>query len=292
MAKRTSPGNPRASWRGLVRFGLVTFPVEALNAILPERGNVTFHQLHAKCHSRIRYEKVCPVHGPVPNDEIIKGYEHTRGKYVEIEAEEIDALRTNQEKALTIDTFAAADEIDPIYLDGRMYVLSPDGAAAREPYAVFRAALEKMKRCGIGKVTFSGKEHVALVRPLDGALVMALLNFVEDVRPVKDLVGELPAVKANDKTLKLAEQLIENWSDEKFDLASYKDEYQQKVRELIDAKVEDREVVTPAAEDEPDVVNLMDALKKSVARGKRSKSGGTARAASATTRGRKKRRAS
>src|SRR6476659_4981917 len=91
----------RASWRGMLRFGLVAFPVQAFNALLPQHGHVSFHQLHAKCHSRIRHEKTCPIHGKVENSEIVSGYEYARGKYVEIAEEELDELRTAKEKSLT-----------------------------------------------------------------------------------------------------------------------------------------------------------------------------------------------
>lgn len=117
----------------MVRFGLVSFPVEAFNARSPEEAPIAFHQLHAECHSRIRYQKTCPVHGPISNDEIVSGYEVRKGEYVEIDPNELDELHTDGERALTIDAFVAPDEIDVIYFDGRMYYLSPDGEHAREP---------------------------------------------------------------------------------------------------------------------------------------------------------------
>src|SRR3954468_3995105 len=124
MAKgKKKSDSVRASWSGMLRFGLVSFPVQAFNAHAHDAGNVVFHQLHASCHSRIRYEKGCPIHGAVSNDEIVSGYEYRRGQYVEVDPEELGDLRTEAEKALTIDTFIAPDEVDPIYLDGRMYYL-------------------------------------------------------------------------------------------------------------------------------------------------------------------------
>src|SRR3954447_25846756 len=124
MVKRSKPRR-RPSWKGSLRFGLVSIAVEALNARSSEGGDIHFHQLHATCHRRIHYQKVCPVHGEVPNDEIVSGYEYAKGKYVEIEPEELDALGTQRERSLTIDTFIEPETIDPIYLDGRMYYLMP-----------------------------------------------------------------------------------------------------------------------------------------------------------------------
>ncbi|MGQ0636595.1 MAG: Ku protein [Planctomycetaceae bacterium] len=121
---------PRASWRGMLRFGLVAFPAEAFNAHLMEKDHV---QLRAECHSRIRYQKVCPIHGPVDSDEIVSGYEISRGRYVEIDENELDKAATDQERSLTIDAFVQADEVDPFYFDGRVYFLSPEGETAKEP---------------------------------------------------------------------------------------------------------------------------------------------------------------
>src|ERR1700751_5603160 len=112
-------GGPRASWKGDIKFGLVTFTVEAFNAMNRSAGDIHFHQLHAKCHSRIHYQKVCPIHGEVSKDEIVSGYEYEKGKYVEIEPEQLDVLRTHEERTLTIDAFVEPNQIDPVYYDGR-----------------------------------------------------------------------------------------------------------------------------------------------------------------------------
>lgn len=259
----------RASWRGALRFGLVSFSVQAFNAHLRAEDHVAFHQLHAKCHSRIHYEKVCPLHGTVTQDEIVSGYEYKKGKYVEIDPEQLEAIRTSKEKSLKIDSFIAPDELDPIYFDGRMYLLAPDGAEATEPYAVFLAALEQTGKVGVGQVVFSGKDQVVLLRPYEGALQMVMLNYEHEMRGADDVVGDLPAMKSTDRKVKLAEQLIASWSDDRFDFGKYEDRYFERVKDLIDAKVKGREIVAPDEEEEPSVINLMDALKKSVARSKR-----------------------
>jgi DNA end-binding protein Ku len=264
--KKSKSPKPRASWAGMLRFGLVSFPVQAFNAREKEAGHLYFHQLHAKCHSRIFYEKHCPLHGKVDNDEIVSGFEYRRGQYVEVEPEELDALRTEEEKALTIDTFIAPDELDPIYFDGRMYYLAPQGAEAREPYAVFLQALEAQNRQGIGQVVFSGREQVVLVRPYERSLQMAMLNYAAEMRNVNEAVGELPAVPDSKKKVQLAEQLIKSWSSNKFDFSDYVDTYHEKVKELVAAKIEGREIVGPEAQEEPQVVNFVDALRKSLHR--------------------------
>ncbi len=262
---RTAPMKAaRASWRGMVRFGLVSFPVEAFNAHSQEESQLHFHQLHAECHSRIRYQKTCPIHGPVPNDEIVSGYEYNKGQYVEIDPNELDKLHSQEQRTLTIDTFISPDELDLVYFDGRMYYLSADGDQAREPYAVFLEALQKENRWGIGQVVFSGKEQLVVVRPHEDALHMALLNYAAAIRDPHKTIVPLAQVKDMEKKVKLAEQLIENWSQTKFDFADYQDQYLEQVKAIIDAKVEGRELVMPEVEEEPAVINLMDALRKSV----------------------------
>jgi DNA end-binding protein Ku len=257
----------RSAWQGMLRFGLVSFPVQAFNAHLPEENAIGFHLLHKECHRRIHYDKQCPVHGHVDNDDIVSGYEYAKGKYIEVESEELEAAKTQKERSLTLDAFIAPDELDPLYFDGRMYYLAPQGEDAREPYAIFLEALKRTDRYGVGQVVFSGKEQAALIRPYEDALHMAMLNYVPEIREPEAVVGALPKLAAGDKKVRLAERLIESWGDDDFDFSKYEDHYLKKVRELIEQKVKGHEIVAPEEEEEPEVINLMEALEKSVARG-------------------------
>jgi DNA end-binding protein Ku len=287
MAKRKKKTKARpktrASWKGRLAFGLVSFGVEAFNALDKQGSDIHFHQLHAECHSRIRYQKVCPVHGVVSNDEIVSGYEQRKGKYIEIDPDELDALRSQRERALTIDAFVSPETIDPLYFDGRMYYLLPDGAASQEPYAVIVAALEREERCGVGQVVFSGKDQIVLIRPFDGFLHMAMLNFEQEIRRPESLASPLKKPASLARQVRLAQTLIRDWSDDDFDFSAYEDTYREKVEELIKAKVKGHEMVTPEEEEEPEVVSLMDALKKSLTqmRGKGKRSTKTRRRRSA-----------
>lgn len=255
----------RASWKGQLRFGLVSFNVEAVNAHSSSGGDIHFNQLHAECHSRIKYQKVCPVHGPVDKSEIVSGYEYAKGKYVEMEAEELNELRSDREKSLSIDNFVAPDKIDPLYFDGRVYYLLPASTDSTEPYQVLVQAMEQKGKYAVGHLVFSGKDQVVLVRPIEGVLVMTMLNYAAEVRTVEDLgtVGSERKIPA--RTLKLAESLIDSWTDKKFDFAAYEDQYRDRLQELIQAKIAGEEVVEPEETEEAPVINLMDALKKSVA---------------------------
>src|SRR3954468_20932596 len=264
--KKKSRSKFRASWRGQLRFGLVSFEVQAINAEIKENAEVHFHLLHEPDHQRIHYAKVCPRHGEVPNEEIVEGFEYAKGKYVEFDKEELDLLRTEQEKALSIDAFVSADEIDPIYFDGRMYYLIPSGANSNEPYSLLQAAMEKKKRWGVGQVVFSGREQLAVVRPLDGVLMMAMLNYDAEIRKPSDIKGEFTRPRSTGAKLRLAEDLISKWHEGDFDFSDYKDRYRQRVKEAIAAKKKGLELKPPEEEEEPDIINLMDALKESVAR--------------------------
>jgi DNA end-binding protein Ku len=209
---------------------------------------------------------VCPVHGEVSNDEIVSGFEYRKGKYIEIEPDELDAVRTKKERSLTIDAFVDPSTIDPLYFDGRMYYLVPDGPVAAEPYGVIAQAMERKNCWGIGQIVFSGKDQIVAVRPVDGRLHMAMLNYDEEIRTPNEIVPHPKRVDGGGKTVKLAESLIDSWYSDDFDFTSYDDNYRERVERLIQAKVKGHETVAPDEEDEePEVLNLMEALRKSVA---------------------------
>jgi len=246
-------------------FGLVSFPVQAVNALNRQHSDIHFHQLRASCHRRIHYQKVCPVHGEVSNDEIVSGYEHPKGKYIEIEPEELDAIRTKEERALKIDAFVSPTTIDPIYFDGRMYYLIPDGGAAEEPYATIVAAMDRAECWGVGQIVFSGKDQIVAVRPVEGRLHMAMLNYDEEIRAPHDVMSRAKSPLAG-KTVRLAQPLIKAWYTDDFDFSAYEDHYRERLQRLIAAKKQGHEIVAPEEEEEePAVVNLMEALKRSVA---------------------------
>src|SRR4029079_4608242 len=146
------------------------------------------------------------------------------------EKAELDDLRTEQERALTVDAFVSSEEIDPIYFDGRMYYLIPSASSASEPYALLQAAMEKKNRWGVGQVVFSGREQLAIVRPLDGVLTMAMLNYQAEIRKPSEIKSEFTRPRATGAKLRLAEDLISKWQEGEFNLSSYKDRYREKVK--------------------------------------------------------------
>lgn len=255
----------RASWRGQLRFGLVSFEVQAVNAANKEHAEVHFHLLHEPDHERIHYAKICPKHGEVNNEEIVEGYEYAKGRYIEFAKEELDTLRSDQEKALTIDAFVPPEAVDPIYFDGRMYYLMPSKPDDSEPYALLEAAMSKNNRWAVGQVVFSGREQLAIVRPMNGLLVMAMLNYAAEIREPEEVKAEFTRARTTPRKQRLAEDLVTKWQDKHFDLTAYKDRYRQKVQHAIEAK-EKGLPLEPPEEEEPEVINLMDALQQSVAR--------------------------
>ena len=247
-------------------FGLVSFSVEAFNAFDKSGSDIRFNQLHAACHRRIHYAKMCPVHGEVSNDDIVSGYEYKKGKYVEITSEELEKLRTENDRALKIEAFISPGTIDPLYFDGRMYYLAPEGKNAQEPYAVVVEAMTSMERDGVGQMVFSGKDQIVLVRPLQGVLHMAMLNYDAEIRPPKQVVGPVQLPKNRAKQVKLAETLIDQWSQDDFDFSKYEDKHRDQVQKLVNAKIHGRDIVQPEDEEEKtsEPLNLMQALRRSI----------------------------
>jgi DNA end-binding protein Ku len=267
----------RPSWKGYLRLSLVSVPVQAFTAAATGGGEIHLNQLHDECHSRIRYKKVCPIHGEVSQNEIVSGYEYSKGQYVVVDPDELARLRGESERAISIETFISPDQIDPIYFEGRSYYLLPDGAAGAKPYAVMHEALMQEDRYGIAKAVFSGKDQLVLLRPMQGLLVLTMLAYESQVKPAGDFREELGETTVTPEELRLAKTLIEASTNDKFDFAAYQDQYTQKLTELIEAKVAGKEIVAPPSSDEKEhVINLMDALRRSVAEAKKSPSGARA----------------
>jgi DNA end-binding protein Ku len=257
---------PRSSWKGFLKLSLVSVPVKAFTATASGGGEIRLNQLHAECHSRINYKKTCPIHGEVPNDQIVSGYEYAKGQYVVVDPAELDKLRSEDEKAINIDTFIGTDAVDPIYSSGRTYYLVPDGPVGQKPYAVLHDGMVALKRHAVAEVVMHGREHVVWLRPLDGLLTMTLLDYDNQVTKPATFEDELTKPSIEPEELKLAKTLIEASTSKKFDIAKYKDDYTDKLTQLIEAKVAGKEIVAPPVHEQAQIINLMDALRESVAK--------------------------
>jgi DNA end-binding protein Ku len=267
----------RPSWDGFLKFNLIAVPVKAYNATVSGRGKIGFHLVHRKCHSRIRYEKVCPIHGKVDKGEIASAYEFAKGQYVLVEPDEQKKLWTENEKAISIDSFVRPEAVDPIYFSGRTYYLVPDGRVAQKAYAVLQEVMAAEQRFGIAQVVFSGREEIAVVRPFEMLLAMTILNYADQIKKPEAFEADLthPAVSAQER--RLAESLIESSTTEDFDLGRYKDQYTAKLTTLLQARAKGKKIVTPRTKEEPAVINLMDALRRSLDQARKGQSGQAAR---------------
>jgi DNA end-binding protein Ku len=255
---------PRSSWKGFLKLSLVSVPVKAYTATASGGGDIRLNQLHAECHSRINYKKTCPIHGEVPNDQIVSGYEYSKGQYVVVDTDELDKLRTEDDKAINIDTFIEPGDLDPVYSTGRTYYLVPDGPVAQKSYAVLHDTMIQLGRQAVAQVVMHGKEHVVWLRPQDGLISMTLLNYEQDITKPATFQDELikPAIEPDE--IKLAKMLVDASTAKKFDFSKYKDVYTEKLTQLIEAKVAGKEIVAPPVHEQAQIINLMDALRQSV----------------------------
>lgn len=261
------PKRARAYWKGFLRLSLVTIAVEIYNAV-ESKAEISFRQIHKPSRRRIQYEKVVPGIGKVDNADIVKGYEVDEDEYVILEPEEIDAVRLESKKTIDLVQFADAGEIDYRYFE-RPYFVVPTDDMAGEGYVVIREALRRTGKVGLGQITIAGREWLIAVAPLEDGLVLELLRYAEELRDPADFFDEVPTSKPDKEMVDLAVELIKKKSAA-FKADKFKDHYASALRDLIQQKMRGKRIVT--AHEEPvrsgKVIDLMAALKKSVAEGK------------------------
>jgi len=255
----------RSSWKGYLQLSLVCVPVKAYSTSTSGGGEIHLHQLHADCHSRIQYKKVCPLHGEVTSDQIVSGYEYARDGYVVVDPDELDRLRTEADKAIKIDVFIASHAFDPLYVTGKKYYLAPHGPAGQKAYALLAQAMVAEDCYGIAQVVLHGREQLVLLRPQENLLVLEVLHYRHQVTQPSALADEAPSMEVNPEELQMARILVKA-STADFNVDKYRDLYTHKLEQLIEAKVAGQKLVTPPATPGPQVINLMEALRQSVAR--------------------------
>jgi len=244
----------------------VSVPVKAYTATATATGSdITLHQLHAKTHTRIQYKKFAPEVGEVSGDQIVKGYEYAKGQYVIVDEEELDKLRTENDKSVRIDGFIRAEQLSSIYLGGRTYYLTPDGPVGQKPYSLLLKRMEANGVCAVAEVVISQKEQVVLLRPQDGILTMTVLIRKDEVKPASAFKDEIAETEASEAEVSLADTLIQASTLKDFDYSRYRDVYKEKLTKLIQMKIEGQEVIQVRDPEEPKIINLMEALKRSVA---------------------------
>lgn len=251
----------RPTWKGYLKISLVNIPVKVFPAT-DASATISFNQLHAECQTRIQQKRWCPAcQKEVPNTDIVKGFEFEKGRYVVVGEEDVEKVRVDSTRVINLEKFTDDVEVDPIYLD-KPYYLAPDGPVAKEAFAVIREGMKG--KAGIGKVALYGREYLIKVQPRDRGLIMYTLRHASEIRSM-DAIDELSDMPETVKPgeVALAQQVIGTFEGE-IDFADYKDEYQDGLRSIIDAKIAGREVVAPEAQEPPKVVNLMEALRRSL----------------------------
>lgn len=255
---------PRSSWKGYLKLSLVSVPVKAFTAN-DTSEEIRLNQLHADCNARVRYKKVCPEHGELKADEIVSGYEYTKDQYVVIDPSELSKLRLESDKAIAIDGFIQPSEVDPLYFAGRTYYLLPDGPVGARPYVLLHKGMQDSGVVALAKVVMSGRTQLVLVRPVGRLLAMSVLTYAKRVRDVQPFQDELEPIEVGPEEERLAQTLIDASRLADFDLEGYTDKYADELTRLIQMKIDGQEVVAAPDQEEPKILNLMDALKKSVA---------------------------
>ncbi len=255
----------RASWKGFLRIRLVSIPVKAYTAAT-SGAKIRLNQLHRDCHSPVKYRKVCAIHGEVEAESIVSGYHYAKGRYVVIDSDELEKLRRDSDKVVEVEGFLPDGAVDPLYLSGKDYFLVPEGPVGQKAYALIREVMSERGQSALAKIVLTGREQIVLLRPLGRLLVMSVISYAGEVKDPAAFEDEVEEGQVTAAELELARKLIDAATLDAFDPAGYKNQYTERLTELIEAKVEGREIVAAPAPEEPQVIELLEALRSSVAR--------------------------
>jgi DNA end-binding protein Ku len=262
----------RTTWNGSLSFGLVSIPVGLAPATKPaaRQSDVSFRLLHRECATPIKQKRWCPTHDrEVSQDEIVRGFEVTKGQYVVVEDEDLEAIeRSDDSRSIEITSFVPQGSVDPVYLDRTYYLVPAAPTAQRRPYVLLLAALQETRMAALGRFVRAGRESLCLVRAKGDALALETLFLAEDVYSQAEIDEAVEATEVKKSELALARQVIEGLAGE-FEPADLTSEYRRDLRALIESKLRGEELVVPEPIVEAPVVDLMEALKASVAAAKK-----------------------
>lgn len=256
---------PRAYWKGHIRLALVSFPVR-LYAAVTQTERVALHRIHRETGERVRMQNVIPDEGPVEKSDIVMGYEYERDHYVPVTEEELDGLQVESKHTIDLSRFVDLAAIDPIYFD-KPYFVAPDGDIATEAFVTIRDALRSAKKVALGQIVLSKRERVVAIQPCGDGMVLETLRWAEEVREAALYFDNIEDVKVSADQVEMAEMLIKARSGA-FEPETFVDQYQKALRELIQAKLKGKEpAFAKPKQPKSNVINLMDALKKSLGDG-------------------------
>jgi DNA end-binding protein Ku len=253
----------RTIWNGSISFGLVNIPVGL--ALATQRNDVSFRTLHRECGTPIKQKRWCPLHErEVEADELVKGWEVAKGQYVLVEESDLEAVALERSQAIEIRRFVELADVDPVFFDRTYYLAPADAEAQRRPYVLLLRAMQESGMAAVGKFVLWGKENLCLVRAQGDALVLETLFYAEDVRSKGEIEEAVAATELRAPELELAGQVIASlagaWRPDEFE-----NEYRRELKAMLDAKLAGEEIAVPEPIAEAPVVDLMEALRRSVA---------------------------
>jgi DNA end-binding protein Ku len=253
----------RTIWNGSISFGLVNIPVGL--AVATQRSDIAFRTLHRECGTPIKQKRYCPTHErDVEADELVKGWEVAKGEYVMVEDSDLEAVALQRSQSIEILRFVKLDEVDPVYFDRTYYLAPASASAARRPYVLLLRAMEETGMAAIGKFVLWGKENLSLIRAQGESLLLETLFFAEDVRSRSEIEEAVGETDVQDAELELARQVIGSLEGD-FVADDFGNQYRTELRQMLEAKLEGQEIARPEPVPETPVVDLMEALRRSVA---------------------------
>jgi DNA end-binding protein Ku len=253
----------RTIWNGSISFGLVNIPIGL--AVATQRSDIAFRTLHAECGTPIKQKRWCPLHErDVEADELVKGWEFSKGQYVMVEESDLEGVALKRSQSIEILRFVELAEVDPLYFDRTYYLAPAQAETARRPYVLLLEAMKDSGMAAVGKFVLWGKENLCLIRPLQDSLALETLFFADDVRSRSEIEEAVEETEVKGPELELARQVIASlvgeWSPEDFE-----NEYRRELRAMLEAKLSGQEIAQPEPVPETPVVDLMEALRRSVA---------------------------
>jgi len=253
----------RTIWNGSISFGLVNIPVGL--ALATQRQDVSFRTLHRECGTPIKQKRWCPVHErDVEPDELVKGWEFAKGQYVLVEESDLEAVALTRSQSIAILRFVRLEDVDPVYFDRTYYLAPADAEAQRKPYVLLLRAMEDSGMAAVGKFVLWGKENLCLIRAQGDTLALQTLFYAEDVRAKNEIEEAVEATTIQKAELGLAEQVIDSLVGE-WKIEDFENEYRRDLRTMLEAKLAGEEIARPEPVAETPVIDLMEALRRSVA---------------------------
>jgi DNA end-binding protein Ku len=259
----------RTIWNGSIAFGLVSIPIGL--AVAQQRQDISFRTLHRECGTPIKQKRWCPFHErDVEADELVKGWEVAKGQFVFVEESDLEAVALQRSQSIDIVQFVPLADVDPVYFDRAYYLAPAEAEAQRRPYVLLLRAMQQADVAAVGRFVLWGKENLCLIRPLDDTLALELLYYAEDIRSRDEILDLVAQTEVRDAELAMARQLVDSLVGA-FEPEAYANDYRRQLRGMLEAKVDGQEISRPEPAEPAPVIDLMEALRQSVAQAQKEK---------------------